>query len=153
MKSTEKTVKVTPRATQRELVPPSPQRESKLRQQEQLTVHNQVDAWLDDLQTKFEAIKKNGKHSSTIETIVQGTSLPFTKEIIELHIPPDFKVPHVDSYDGSKDLVDHIETYNTHMPLQGAPDEIMCRAFPITLKGPAIRWFQQSSTEFNRVLH
>ena len=46
-------------------------------------------------------------------------------------------MPQVESYDGVKDPLDHLETFKTLMHLQGVPDEIMCRAFPTTLRGAA----------------
>ena len=52
-------------------------------------------------------------------------------------------MPQVDIYDGSKDPLDHLESFKTLMHLQGWPDEIMCRAFPTTLKGPAKIWFSR----------
>ena len=50
-------------------------------------------------------------------------------------------MPQVENYDGSKDPLDHLESFKTLMHLQEVPDEIMCRAFPTTLKGPARIWF------------
>jgi hypothetical protein len=55
--------------------------------------------------------------------------------------PTKFKVLHIDANDDSKDLVDHLETYKARMDLQVVPDELMCRAFSITLKGPTRKWF------------
>ena len=52
-------------------------------------------------------------------------------------------MPHIDSYDGVKDPLDHLETFKTLMHLQGVVDEIMCRAFPTTLKGAARIWFSR----------
>ena len=49
----------------------------------------------------------------------------------------------VETYDGSKDPLDHLESFKTLMHLQGVVDEIMCRAFPTTLKGPARIWFSR----------
>ena len=49
----------------------------------------------------------------------------------------------VENYDRNKDLLDHLESFKTLMHLQGIPDEIMCRAFPTTLKGPARVWFSR----------
>ena len=46
-------------------------------------------------------------------------------------------MPQVENYDGYKDPLDHLESFKTLMHLQGVPDEIMCRAFPTTLKGSA----------------
>ena len=47
----------------------------------------------------------------------------------------------LDSYDGTQDPCDHIATFKMTMHLQGIPDVIMCRAFPIKLIGPARVWF------------
>ena len=52
-------------------------------------------------------------------------------------------MPQVESYDGVKDPLDHLETFKTLMHLQGVPDEIMCRAFPTTLRGAARIWFSR----------
>ena len=48
-------------------------------------------------------------------------------------------MPSLDSYVAR----DHIATFKTTMHLQGVPDEIMCSAFPTTLKGPAQVWFSK----------
>lgn len=47
----------------------------------------------------------------------------------------------MEMFDGGKDPLDYLEVYKTHMNLQVAPDEIMCRAFPTTIKGSARVWF------------
>ena len=52
-------------------------------------------------------------------------------------------MPQIKSYDGVKDPLDHLETFKTLMHLQGVPDEIICRAFPTTLKGHAKTWFSR----------
>ena len=50
---------------------------------------------------------------------------------------------HIDSCDEVKDHLDHLETFKTLMHLQRVADEIMCRAFPTTLKGPTRVWFSR----------
>ena len=52
-------------------------------------------------------------------------------------------MPQIESYDGVKDPLDHLEIFKTLMHLQGVPDEIMCRAFLTTLKGPTRTWFSR----------
>ena len=52
-------------------------------------------------------------------------------------------MPQIESYDGAKDLLDHLKSFKTLMHLQGVVDEIMCRAFPTTLKGPVRIWFSR----------
>ena len=49
----------------------------------------------------------------------------------------------IESYDGAKDPLDHLESFKTLMHLQGVANEIMCRAFPTTLRGPARIWFSR----------
>ena len=46
-------------------------------------------------------------------------------------------MPQLETYDGSKDPLVQLESFKTLMDLQGMADEIICRVFPITLKGPA----------------
>ena len=39
--------------------------------------------------------------------------------------------------------MDHLESFETLMHLQGVADEIMCQAFPTTLKDPTRVWFSK----------
>ncbi|KAF5961348.1 hypothetical protein HYC85_002557 [Camellia sinensis] len=55
---------------------------------------------------------------------------PFVASIRDKPLSPKFKMPSIDSFDGTTDLVDHLETYRTLMILHAFPDEIMCRGFP-----------------------
>ncbi|XP_042958112.1 uncharacterized protein LOC122293660 [Carya illinoinensis] len=57
-------------------------------------------------------------------------------------LPPKFKVPQIDLYDGSKDPVEHLENFKAHITLHGFSEEIACRAFPLTLKGTTRGWFR-----------
>lgn len=52
-------------------------------------------------------------------------------------LPNKFKPPQMEMFDDSTDPLDHLEAYKNHMNLQEAPDEIMCQAFPTTIKGSA----------------
>ena len=69
------------------------------------------------------------------------TNSPFTMSITSHPLLSKFKMPTLDSYDGMRDPCDHIATFKMTMHLQGLLDEIMCRAFPTTLKGLAKVWF------------
>ena len=74
---------------------------------------------------------------SDLNELVHRTDLPFIAPVTSFPLPPKFRMPQVEAYDGSKDPLDHLESYKTLMHLQGVADKIMCRAFPTTLKGPA----------------
>lgn len=67
--------------------------------------------------------------------------MPFTRKVVELALLSKFWVFPIDLYGGKRGSEDHIKTYQANMTLQGAPDEIICRAFPLTLKGSSRRWF------------
>ncbi|KAK3005047.1 hypothetical protein RJ639_015944 [Escallonia herrerae] len=62
--------------------------------------------------------------------------LPFTEEIDLFPTPPNFKIPPCESYDGTGDPMEHLARFTSGMNLHLVPDQIMCRAFPVTLKGP-----------------
>ena len=49
----------------------------------------------------------------------------------------------IEAFDGAKDPVDHLNTYKNQMKLHGYQDLVQCRAFAITLKGPALAWFNK----------
>ena len=78
-----------------------------------------------------------GRVSSDLDDLVHRTDSPFTMSVNSFPLPPKFRMPHIESYDGAKDPIDHLESFKNQMHLQGVADEIMCRAFPTTLKGPA----------------
>lgn len=48
-----------------------------------------------------------------------------------------FKVLHIERYSWDADLADHMKNYRAHLVLHGTPNEIVCWAFPLTLKQSA----------------
>ena len=84
-----------------------------------------------------------GRVSSNLDDLVNKTDSLFTPSINSFPLPQKFRMPQIKSYDRVEDPLDHLETFKTLMHLQGVPDEIMCRVFPTTLKGPAKIWFSR----------
>src|SRR5262249_4320645 len=62
---------------------------------------------------------------------------PLSDHILEAPLPSHFRMPHIEAYDGSSDPLDHLHTFQDLMLLQGAPDPILCRAFPATFRKAA----------------
>nr|XP_023897383.1 uncharacterized protein LOC112009280 [Quercus suber] len=91
----------------------------------------------------MDEMRENMKRANPVEDLVHRTNSPFTASISGHPLPPKFKMPSLDSYDETHDPFDHIATFKTIVHLQGVPGEIMCRAFPTTLKGPARIWFNR----------
>lgn len=44
-----------------------------------------------------------------------------------------FKMPQVNLYDGTLDLLDHLESYKSLMMIQGISNALLCIAFSATL--------------------
>ena len=91
----------------------------------------------------MDEMRENMRMVNSVEDLVHKTDSPFTALINGHPLPPKFKMRFLDLYDGMRDPFDHIATFKTTMHLQGVLDEIMCRAFPTTLKGPARVWFSK----------
>ena len=82
----------------------------------------------------MDEMRENMRRANPVDDLVHQTDSPFTASINSYPLPPKFKMPSLDSYDGTRDPFDHIAAFKTMMYLQGVPNEIMCRAFPTTLK-------------------
>ena len=98
---------------------------------------------MDLMRKVMDEMREDMKRKNLVEDLVHRTDSPFTALINGHPLPPKFKMPSLDSYDGTRDPFDHIATFKTTMHLQRVLDEIMCRAFPTTLKGPAQVWFSK----------
>ena len=94
-----------------------------------------------DLSRVMEVVR--GRALDTMDTLVQQTESPFTAEVLHYPLPAKFRMPQVETFDGVKDPVDHLNTYKNQMELHGYQDPVRCRAFATTLKGPALAWFNR----------
>ena len=78
-----------------------------------------------------------------MDTLVQQTESPFTAEVFHFPLPAKFRMAQVKAFDGARDPVDHLNTYKNQMELHGYQYPVRCRAFAITLNGPALAWFNR----------
>ena len=98
-------------------------------------VFAKMQAMKEQMEVMMNALK--GRVSSDLDDLVNRTDCPFATAVNSFPLPHKFRMPHIDSYNGVKDPLNHLETFKTLMHLQGVVEEIMCRAFPTTLKGAA----------------
>ncbi|XP_030963329.1 uncharacterized protein LOC115984445 [Quercus lobata] len=89
----------------------------------------------------MDEMRENMRRTNPVEDLVHCIDSPFMASINGHPLPPKFKMPSLDSYDGAHNPFDHIATFKTTMHFQGVLDEIMCKTFPTTLKGPTRVWF------------
>ena len=90
------------------------------------------------MKLQLQGVMQNIQHKPSTTTCS-----PFVASIRDKPLPAKFKMPTIDSFDGTIDPVNHLETYRTLVILHAFPDEIMCWAFPVTLKGSARLCFSQ----------
>ena len=82
----------------------------------------------------------SGGSGSSAAALLRDSQSPFAQHIQTCPVLKKFKLPTLESYDGTTDPVDHWQQYGNIMSLQSAPDGLMCRAFVTTLKGSARMW-------------
>ncbi|KAK3042208.1 hypothetical protein RJ639_001328 [Escallonia herrerae] len=67
---------------------------------------------------------------------------PLSKAIKKAKLPPNFRMPQCDLYEGTGDPGEHVYQFQTNMLLLQVSDAVMCRAFPTTLRKAAHAWFK-----------
>ena len=63
---------------------------------------------------------------------------PFTDFITHTLLPAQWEPFTLDRYTGEIDRDEHLKVYITHVALYTSQDAVFCKAFPTTLKGPAL---------------
>ena len=87
-----------------------------------------------------------GKTTINLDGMIKMTNSPFTTRVLECPLPSKFRLPQLKVYDGTKDPLDHIGALKTILNLQQTPDEVICKSFPVTLRGAVRVWFRKLPT-------
>ena len=72
---------------------------------------------MDQMKKVMEEMKENMRRANSIEDLVHKTDSPFMASINGHPLPSKFKLPSLNSYDGTCDPFDHIATFKTTMYL------------------------------------
>ena len=75
----------------------------------------EMQAMKEQMEVMMNALK--GRVSSDLDDLVNRTDLPFTIPVNSCPLPQKFRMPQIESYDGVKDPLDHLETFKTLMHL------------------------------------
>ena len=82
-------------------------------------------------------------------------SLLIGQHILNYKPPHGFIMPTLTMFDGSNDPYDHMLLYNQAMTLNADSDRLLCKVFPVSLRGPALAWFHKlphnSINSFNKL--
>ena len=93
-----------------------------------------------DIQQELSRVRETVKERAPVsmDVLVQQTECPFRAEVLHFPLPVKFRMPPIETFNGTKDPVDHLNTYKNQIELHGYQDPVRCRAFAITLKGPTL---------------
>ena len=62
------------------------------------------------------AIKEKTERS--VDRLVRAIDSPFTTAVLECPVPSKFRLPQLESFDGLKDPLDHLNTFKMTLGLQ-----------------------------------
>ena len=54
-----------------------------------------------------------------MDALVQKIESLFTARVLHFPLPTKFRMPQIETFDGTKDLVDHLNTYKNQIELHG----------------------------------
>ena len=72
---------------------------------------------MDQMKKATEEIRDFMRRTNHVDDLVHKMDSPFTASITSLPLPSKFKMPTLNSYDGTRDPCDHIATFKTTMHL------------------------------------
>ena len=65
-----------------------------------------------------------GQTPVSMDALVQQTDSPFTTEVLHFPLSAKFRMPQIETFDGTKDPINHLNTYKNQMELQGYQDPV-----------------------------
>ena len=81
--------------------------------------------------------------SSAVQGPQDMLSTPPGQHILDYDPPRGFSIPPFAMYDGSSDPYDHMLHFNQAMIFNAGDDQLPCKVFPASPKGPHLAWFHK----------
>ena len=63
-----------------------------------------------------------GRAPNSMGTLVQQTESLFKTVVLHFPLPTKFRMPQIETFDGAKDHIGHLNTYKNQMELHGYQD-------------------------------
>ncbi|GKV15219.1 hypothetical protein SLEP1_g26021 [Rubroshorea leprosula] len=98
----------------------------------------------DDVPRRLESLEKlvaEQRGAPPPHHAVDSIPHPLNTNITLEPYPAGFRIPQLETYNGTKDLDDHLHAFYSCMQAQNASDALMCKIFPFTLRGNARTWY------------
>ncbi|GAU33358.1 hypothetical protein TSUD_364830 [Trifolium subterraneum] len=87
----------------------------------------------------------NGKRKAEQNVDFDDESLiesqPLRQSLWDSKVPDNFKSPHLQTFDGKTDPVEHLMAVGTQTAIIGAPEHLRCKLLSETLKDAALSWY------------
>ncbi|XP_026408558.1 uncharacterized protein LOC113303689 [Papaver somniferum] len=71
----------------------------------------------------------------------EANTTPLVPHLARALIPQKCPIPAFECYDGSSDPASHLRYYNRMLARWDQDDAVLCRYFPLSLKGSPLSWF------------
>ena len=74
-----------------------------------------------DIQQEISHMKVavKGRTPASMDALVQQTESPFTVGVLHFPLPAKFRMPQIKTFEGTKDPINHLNTYKNQMELHG----------------------------------
>ena len=88
------------------------------------------------MRKELDEVKNAMKEKTTInlDGMIKRADSLFAASVLKCPLPPKFRLPQLEVYDGTKDPLDHIGAFKMLLNLQQTPDKVICKTFLATLR-------------------
>ena len=117
-----------------------PKEQEKIRKESlEQSERNEVQRKLELIEERLRMVKGSDAYG-----LVDASKMSLVPDLV---LPPKFKVPTFDKYDGTKCLSAHLYMYCRKMTGHTNNDKLLIHCFQDSLTGSATRWYNQLSRE------
>ncbi|GAU44606.1 hypothetical protein TSUD_240980 [Trifolium subterraneum] len=93
------------------------------------------------LQDKVNAMEQENVVETESDEDTPEESQPLSQALWDTQVPPNFKIPHLPTFDRKTDPLEHLMAVGTQTSIIGAEEHLKCKLLSCTLKDAALRWY------------
>ncbi|MCI41394.1 hypothetical protein A2U01_0062627, partial [Trifolium medium] len=97
---------------------------------------------LHNLQAKVLTMEQELEHhDAKSDDDAPETLQPLAQALWDTQVPPNFKIPHLSTFDGKIDPLEHFMAVGTQTSIIDAEEHLKCKLLSGTFKDTALRWY------------